>query len=172
MSARESTANDPAAKPLPVVIVGAGVAGLVAAVALHEAGVPVHVFEAEDRVGGRMRTDRHADGYILDRGYQVLPRRTVKIKQRQDNPHFAAMVESMDESFGRVMTTLEELHLQHDTIVIFTSDNGGMSAANFGRPRSQRSGSDAGAWEGAEECVGVDLVRPYGGMQPWQTCNG
>ncbi|MCD6028086.1 MAG: amine oxidase, partial [Thermomicrobiales bacterium] len=72
MSARESTANEPAAEPLPVVIVGAGVAGLVAAVALHEAGVPVHVFEAEDRVGGRMRTDRHADGYILDRGYQVL----------------------------------------------------------------------------------------------------
>jgi phytoene dehydrogenase-like protein len=72
MSARESTADEPAAAPLPVVIVGAGVAGLVAAVALHEAGVPVHVFEAEDRVGGRMRTDRHADGYILDRGYQVL----------------------------------------------------------------------------------------------------
>ncbi|MDQ3226452.1 MAG: FAD-dependent oxidoreductase [Chloroflexota bacterium] len=56
----------------PVVIIGAGVAGLVAAVALHEAGIPVRVFEAADDVGGRMRTDRHAEGFLLDRGYQVL----------------------------------------------------------------------------------------------------
>jgi arylsulfatase A len=68
------------------------------------------------------------------RGHRVLPRRTVKIKRRQDNPHFAAMVESMDESFGRVLATLKDLQLEQDTIVIFTSDNGGMSAANFGRP--------------------------------------
>ena len=61
-----------AADRLPVVIIGAGMAGLVAAVALHEAGVPVRVFEADDGVGGRIRTDRHPDGYLLDRGYQVL----------------------------------------------------------------------------------------------------
>jgi phytoene dehydrogenase-like protein len=61
-----------AADRLPVVIVGAGMAGLVAAESLHEAGIPVHVFEAADGVGGRVRTDRHAEGYLLDRGYQVL----------------------------------------------------------------------------------------------------
>ncbi|MBA4150315.1 MAG: sulfatase [Verrucomicrobia bacterium] len=67
-------------------------------------------------------------------GYQVLPRQTVKIKQEQDNVQFAAMVENMDESFGRVMSKLEALGLSDNTIVIFYSDNGGMSAANFGRP--------------------------------------
>ncbi|HUG67604.1 MAG TPA: sulfatase [Pirellulaceae bacterium] len=67
-------------------------------------------------------------------GHQVLPNRLVKIKQHQDNTQFAAMVESMDESFGRVMTRLKTLGLDDDTIVIFGSDNGGMSAANFGRP--------------------------------------
>ena len=41
--------------------------------------------------------------------YRVLPQRTVKIKQRQDNVQFAAMVESMDESLGRVLRKLEEL---------------------------------------------------------------
>ncbi|HEX5106677.1 MAG TPA: sulfatase [Pirellulaceae bacterium] len=67
-------------------------------------------------------------------GYRVLPNRTVKIKQRQDNVQFAAMVEAMDESLGRVVEKLQALGLADNTIVIFTSDNGGMSAANFGRP--------------------------------------
>lgn len=68
------------------------------------------------------------------RAFTVLPNQTVKIKQHQDNPQFAAMVENMDASFGRVLAKLEALGLADDTIVIFTSDNGGMAAANFGRP--------------------------------------
>ena len=67
-------------------------------------------------------------------GFAILPKQTVKIKQRQDNVQFAAMVESMDESLGRVLAKLKTLGLADNTIVIFVSDNGGMSAANFGRP--------------------------------------
>jgi arylsulfatase A len=67
-------------------------------------------------------------------GYRVLPNRTVKIKQHQDNVQFAAMVQSVDESLGRVLARLEALGLDENTIVILFSDNGGMSAANFGRP--------------------------------------
>jgi arylsulfatase A-like enzyme len=67
-------------------------------------------------------------------GYRVLPNQMVKIKQQQDNVQFAAMVESMDESFGRLLQKLAALGLADNTIVLFTSDNGGMSAANFGRP--------------------------------------
>ncbi len=67
-------------------------------------------------------------------GYSVLPQHTVKIKQFQDNIQFAAMVESMDESMGRVMNKLKELGIDQNTIIIFASDNGGMSAANIGNP--------------------------------------
>jgi arylsulfatase A-like enzyme len=67
-------------------------------------------------------------------GFSVLPNRTVKIKQHQDNVQFAAMVQSLDESVGRVLDKLKELGLEEHTIVIFYSDNGGMSAANFGNP--------------------------------------
>jgi phytoene dehydrogenase-like protein len=55
----------------PVVVVGAGLAGLVCARRLHEAGVPVIVVDADDRPGGRLKTDR-VDGFLLDRGFQVL----------------------------------------------------------------------------------------------------
>lgn len=54
-----------------VVIAGAGLAGLAAAVTLHRAGVPCVVLEASDDVGGRVRTDV-ADGFRLDRGFQIL----------------------------------------------------------------------------------------------------
>ncbi|MEC7456870.1 MAG: FAD-dependent oxidoreductase, partial [Actinomycetota bacterium] len=55
----------------PVVVVGAGLAGLSCAVTLHEAGAPVVVIESDDDVGGRVRTDE-VDGFLLDRGFQVL----------------------------------------------------------------------------------------------------
>jgi arylsulfatase A-like enzyme len=67
-------------------------------------------------------------------GHRVLPQRTIKIKQHQDNIEFAAMVEAMDESLGRVMDKLKSLGISDNTIVIFYSDNGGMSAANFYYP--------------------------------------
>jgi phytoene dehydrogenase-like protein len=54
-----------------IVIVGAGLAGLSAAIHLHQAGVAVTICEAADDVGGRVRTDRR-DGFLLDRGFQVL----------------------------------------------------------------------------------------------------
>lgn len=68
-------------------------------------------------------------------GFSVLPHRMVKIKQFQDNVQFAAMVESLDESVGRILAKLKELKLEDNTIVIFFADNGGMSGANFGNPR-------------------------------------
>ncbi|HTK76246.1 MAG TPA: sulfatase, partial [Gemmataceae bacterium] len=45
----------------------------------------------------------------------------------QNNPIYAAMVESMDESVGRVVKKLVDLGLDQKTLVIFTSDNGGLA---------------------------------------------
>jgi phytoene dehydrogenase-like protein len=56
---------------LPVIVVGAGLAGLTAARALVRAGLTVRVLEAGDQPGGRVRTDR-VDGFLIDRGFQVL----------------------------------------------------------------------------------------------------
>ena len=53
------------------VVIGAGLAGLTAARHLQRAGRTVTVLEASDGVGGRVRSD-HVDGFVLDRGFQVL----------------------------------------------------------------------------------------------------
>jgi arylsulfatase A-like enzyme len=42
------------------------------------------------------------------------------------NPTYAAMIASLDESVGRVLAVLDELKLAENTLVIFTSDNGGV----------------------------------------------
>ncbi len=55
----------------PVVVVGAGLAGLACARALVQAGVAVQVLEASDRPGGRVRTEQ-VDGFRINRGFQVL----------------------------------------------------------------------------------------------------
>ena len=55
----------------PVVIVGAGLAGLCCALGLSAAGVQCQIVEAADDVGGRVRTD-FVEGFLLDRGFQVL----------------------------------------------------------------------------------------------------
>lgn len=54
------------------VIVGAGLAGLTCAKVLAEAGQPFVLLEAADRPGGRVISDRTRDGFVLDRGFQVL----------------------------------------------------------------------------------------------------
>ncbi|MGN6446126.1 FAD-dependent oxidoreductase [Amnibacterium sp.] len=59
------------AREADVLVVGAGLAGLAAALRLAAAGRSVRVLEASDAPGGRMRSDL-VDGFTIDRGFQVL----------------------------------------------------------------------------------------------------
>ena len=54
-----------------VLIVGAGLAGLSAAIHLEAAGVDVRIIESSDRAGGRVASDV-IDGFICDRGFQLI----------------------------------------------------------------------------------------------------
>lgn len=48
-------------------------------------------------------------------------------RQYQDNPVYAGMIQSVDESIGRIMKRLEELGVAENTVIIFMSDNGGLT---------------------------------------------
>lgn len=45
----------------------------------------------------------------------------------QDNPVYAGMLEKVDDSVGKIVETLRDLGIEDNTMVIFTSDNGGLS---------------------------------------------
>lgn len=62
--------------------------------------------------------------------------------RRQGKPAYAAMVESVDDSVGRVLKTLRELRLDDHTLVIFTSDNGGFAKATDNSPLRANKGSN------------------------------
>ena len=62
-----------------------------------------------------------------DRDENYEPERESSTKLRQDHPTYAAMVESTDLSVGRILVGLADLGLDARTVVVFVSDNGGLS---------------------------------------------
>ena len=58
-----------------------------------------------------------------------------RVRQTQSLPVYAAMVEAMDTAAGRILAALDELGLAENTLVIFSSDNGGLSTSE-GAPTS------------------------------------
>jgi len=52
---------------------------------------------------------------------------TGRTKMRQNHPKYAAMVETMDENVGELLKLLKELKIDDNTIVVFSSDHGGLS---------------------------------------------
>ena len=102
-----SNASETASKKSPVLIVGAGMSGLTCAVTLHRAGIPFHLFDCENKVGGRVRTDE-VDGYRLDRGFQVLltaypeAQRFLDYKKLDLQPCYPGSMVWFDNRFHRV----------------------------------------------------------------------
>lgn len=84
-----------------------------------------------------------------ERKTRFLMDRTMAVRQVQDHPLYGGMVQVTDEAVGRVLDTLEELNLTNDTIVIFTSDNGGVSSGDaYATSNLPLRGGKGRQWEG------------------------
>ena len=78
--------------------------------------------------------------YTVHAPFHSKQEKTKKYKEKADkanvkiNSAYAGMVESLDENVGRIFQWLEEKGLQENTIIVFTSDNGGFHKATHNRP--------------------------------------
>ncbi|MGB5668755.1 MAG: sulfatase [Maribacter sp.] len=84
---------------------------------------------------------------VEKKGYKM--ERVLPIRQVQDNPIYAGLVESMDDAIGVVLDELKALGLDDNTIVIFTSDNGGVASGDsFSTSNLPLRGGKGYQWEG------------------------
>ena len=74
--------------------------------------------------------DKAADMGLVDNDTRFQVRRRQPVRQVQDNPIYAGMVETLDDAVGIVIDKLKETGLDKNTVVIFTSDNGGVSSGD------------------------------------------
>ena len=75
--------------------------------------------------------------------------RRLSVRQVQDCPIYAGMIESMDDAVGMVLKKLDQLGLADNTIVCFTSDNGGVSSGDaYSTSNLPLRGGKGRQWEG------------------------
>jgi arylsulfatase A-like enzyme len=98
-------------------------------------------------------TDLPEQGFAMER---VLP-----IRKYQDNPVYAGLVEQMDDAVGLVLKTLSAAGLDKNTIVVFTSDNGGVASGDsYSTSNFPLRGGKGYQWEGG-------IKEPYLIKVPW-----
>lgn len=101
---------------------------------------------------------------IKEKGFVM--ERKLPIRQTQDNPIYGGLVESMDDAVGVVLKALEDLSLADNTIVVFTSDNGGVASGDsFSTSNLPLRGGKGYQWE-------AGIREPYFIYVPGQKNHG
>jgi arylsulfatase A-like enzyme len=91
----------------------------------------------------------------------------IPVDQRRNfNPTYAAMIEAVDTSVGRVLDKVDELGLAENTLIVFTSDNGGIDKVSQLAPLRGEKGS---LFEGGVRIPCV--MRWTGKIQPDSSCD-
>ena len=93
----------------------------------------------------------------------VTAKYQAKAKTNQTNAKYAAMVESVDDSVGRIMATLDKHGLTEKTLVIFTSDNGGLDQRNNPTDNAPLRSGKGYPYEGG---IRVPLIVQWSGIVP------
>ncbi len=109
----------------------------------------------------------HMAYYLIHTPWTPVPGMVEKYEQRgETKATYASMIEKMDQSIGKIMAGIDAAGLRDNTLVLFTSDNGGISYASPQKPH--RSGKGSYFEGGIREPL---LVRWPGKVKPGSSCD-
>lgn len=95
-----------------------------------------------------------------DPGARFIFDRNLPVRQVQDCPVYGGMIEAMDDAVGLVLDALEEHGLTENTIVCFTSDNGGVSSGDaYPSSMLPLRGGKGRQWEGGYASLSTSGLR-------------
>ncbi|WP_299012536.1 sulfatase [uncultured Polaribacter sp.] len=96
---------------------------------------------------------------VANTGYKM--ERVLPVRQVQDNPIYAGLLATMDDAVGIVLKALKDTNLDKNTIVVFTSDNGGVASGdNYATSNLPLRGGKGYQWEGG-------IRAPFFMKVPW-----
>lgn len=142
----------------------------------HAKGKPFFAYLSFYAVHGPIQTTQNNWKYfrdkaekmgIADKGFELD--RTLPVRLHQDNPVYAGLIKDMDDAIGNVLRALDELGLEENTLVIFTSDNGGVvSGDSYSSSLFPLRGGKGRQWEGG---IRVPLIIEYPGCKSNTECD-
>ena len=110
---------------------------------------------------------------IAEKGYKM--ERVLPIRQVQDNPIYGGLVETMDDAVGLVLKALKDNNIDKNTIVVFTSDNGGVASGDhYATSNLPLRGGKGYQWEGGSKVpyvIKVPWLHNKGSKIEFPACN-
>ena len=118
----------------------------------------------------KLRLDQ-IDPFLEGENFPVAHKVDQRIQRRviQSDPVYAAMVENLDTNIGRILQGLEEEGISEETLVVFTSDNGGLSTAE-GSPTCNHPLHEGKGWNYEGGTRVSQIVRWPGVTTPGTEC--
>ncbi len=107
---------------------------------------PAHLIEKYRKKARALGLDK-IDPLVVGEPFPTPDKAGKRVVRRviQSDPVYAAMVQSMDDNIGRLLAALESEGIADDTVVLFTSDNGGLATAE-GSPTSNLPLEEGKGW--------------------------
>ena len=127
-------------------------------------------FEEKARRLGLDRRNAFVEGEFFPGSHPGCIGKRIVRRVVQSDPEYAAMVYNLDQNIGRVLNELINQGIDRETIIIFVSDNGGVSTSE-GSPTCNRPLAEGKGWMYEGGLKVPQIIKWDGHIKPGSICN-